>query len=109
MKLKDLSSIVNHAETYFHIFQCHAGNMNSGHYISYCKSTEGKWYCQNDSACKEIAEEQIDKNTAYMLFYEREGLSLDEYLPAVDGKSEPDTKDLDDELETDFKKQCVVM
>lgn len=111
-------------------FQCHSGVLAGGHYISYGKTEEGKWFCQNDSACKvtlantrhffklvtkyyclqEIPEEQIDKSTAYMLFYEREGLSNNEYLPAFeDNGALPDTKDLDDELETDFKKQCSVM
>lgn len=51
----------------------------------------------------------MDKGTAYLLFYEREGLSVDEYLPKVDSEAIPDTKDLDDELETDFKKQCSIM
>jgi ubiquitin carboxyl-terminal hydrolase 6/32 len=32
--------------------QCHSGVLGGGHYISYSKSTAGKWYCQNDSACK---------------------------------------------------------
>ena len=44
-----------------------------------------------------------------MLFYERENLNFEEYLPDVTEKRAPDTKDLDDELETDFKKQCSVM
>ena len=46
-----------------------------------------------------------------MLFYERGGLSPSDYLPAVPSGSDAalDTKDLDEELEADFKKQCVVM
>jgi hypothetical protein len=58
---------------------------------------------------QEIKEEAIDKSTAYMLFYEREGLSCDDYLPQIDSsRSTPDLKDLDDDLD-DFKKQCVLM
>jgi hypothetical protein len=52
----------------------------------------------------------MDKATAYMLFYEREKLSTEEYMPEVGAEwTPPDTRDLDDELDTDFKKQCVVM
>ncbi len=84
--------------------------LGGGHYISYGKMGDGKWYCQNDSACKEIAPDQMDKSTAYMLFYEREGLDVGEYMPQLqDGWTPPDTKELDDELDADFKKQCVVM
>lgn len=43
-----------------------------------------------------------------MLFYEREALSEDDYLPKIEG-AVPDTKELEEEFETDFKKQCVVM
>ena len=62
------------------------------------------------SFSQEIPEDQIDKSTAYMLFYEREDLSVEDYLPKfTDNVAVPDTKDLDEELETDFKKQCSVM
>ncbi len=79
--------------------------------MSYGRAKSGKWFCHNDSACKEVQESQVDKSTAYMLFYEREGLSAKDYLPPLPSGSEslPDTKDLDEELEADFKKQCVVM
>jgi len=88
---------------------CHSGVLGGGHYISYNKSQAGKWYCLNDSACKEIKEEAMEKGTAYMLFYEREGLSVSDYLPKTDSQLPPDTKDLEDELEVDFKKHCSVM
>lgn len=58
---------------------------------------------------QEIPADQIDKSTAYMLFYEREDLNFEEYLPDITEKNAPDTKDLDEELETDFKKQCSIM
>ncbi len=51
----------------------------------------------------------MDKPTAYMLFYEREGLSVSDYLPRVEKSQLPDTRELDEELDTDFKKQCSVM
>ena len=59
---------------------------------------------------QEIPAEQVDKSSAYLLFYEREDLSAEAYMPRVPGGwAAPDTKDLDEELDTDFKKQCVVM
>lgn len=89
---------------------CHSGVMGGGHYVSYCKTAAAKWWCQNDSTCKEVENDRIDKASAYILFFEREGLNTDEYLPNIDAT---DTKvelgELDDELEMDFKKQCAVM
>ena len=57
---------------------CHSGVLGGGHYVSYSRggAEEDKWYCHNDSACKEVPELNIDKSSAYILMYEREGLSL---------------------------------
>ena len=55
---------------------CHSGALGGGHYVSYSKTEAGTWFCHNDSACKEVPETSIDKSTAYILLYEREGLSL---------------------------------
>ena len=57
---------------------CHSGVLGGGHYVSYSRggAEEEKWYCHNDSACKEVPELNIDKSSAYILMYEREGLSL---------------------------------
>lgn len=49
--------------------------------------------------------DQIDTDSAYMLFYEREGIHNESYLPDVQGKI-PDTSDIDAEFETDFRKMC---
>lgn len=55
-------------------------------------------------------DERIDKASAYILFFDREGLNADEYLPKLDTNSTKlELGDLDDELEMDFKKQCAVM
>ena len=55
---------------------CHSGVMGGGHYVSFSKTDENKWFCHNDSTCKEIPENNLDKSSAYILMYEREGLSL---------------------------------
>ncbi len=75
--------------------------------MSYSKEGN-KWYCHNDSSCKEVQEDNIDKSSAYILMYEREGLSLTEYLPDT-ANMQQDSGDLDDEFELDFKKQCSIM
>ncbi|XP_068211640.1 ubiquitin carboxyl-terminal hydrolase 32 isoform X1 [Palaemon carinicauda] len=87
---------------------CHTGIMEGGHYVCYAKNPQGKWICFNDSSCKEVSESQIDLNSAYMLFYQREGLSVDKYLPSVEGKV-PYPSELDEESEAEYKKQCVIM
>jgi len=87
---------------------CHSGVLGGGHYVSYSKTEAGTWYCQNDSACKEVPVANIDKSSAYILLYEREGLAKSDYLPDLTGLK-MDTGLLDEELENDFKKQCVLM
>lgn len=58
---------------------------------------------------QETKEDQMDKSSAYILFYERENLSQEAYLPEIDPNKAIDTKELDRELEEDFKKQCSIM
>lgn len=65
-------------------------------------------YIDDFSAFQEVNESQIDLNSAYMLFYQRDGLSVDKYMPNVEGKV-PYPKELDEEGEAEYKKQCVVM
>ena len=55
---------------------CHSGVLGGGHYVSYGKTSKDTWYCHNDSSCKEVSVNNIDKSTAYILLYEREGLSI---------------------------------
>jgi len=87
---------------------CHSGVLGGGHYVSYSRTNENKWYCHNDSACKEVPETNIDKSSAYILMYEREGLSLTDYMPDTRGLKK-DSGDLDEEFDNDFKKQCSIM
>lgn len=32
--------------------QCHSGILGGGHYVTYAKNPNEKWYCYNDSSCK---------------------------------------------------------
>ena len=56
---------------------------------------------------QEVSINQMDTSSAYMLFYEREGLSQDQYMPNVVGKV-PDRSDLDDDLDSDLRRCCVM-
>ena len=44
-----------------------------------------------------------------MLFYQREGINMEAYMPHIHGKTPFSTKDMDDETEAEYKKQCSVM
>lgn len=44
-----------------------------------------------------------------MLFYEREGLCHDQYMPNVSGRAPVDVKDLDQDFDSDLKKVCALM
>ena len=49
----------------------HSGNVNGGHYTSYIKNQNGKWYHYNDTSVKEVPEQEIYSPKAYCLFYRR--------------------------------------
>ena len=34
------------------VVQCHTGILGGGHYVTYAKNPNNKWYCYNDSSCK---------------------------------------------------------
>ena len=56
---------------------------------------------------QEISEDQLDTNSAYILFYERRNTDFGRFMPDTTGK-EPDLTEIDDEFESDFKKMCVL-
>lgn len=49
----------------------HTGDAMGGHYFSYCKNRNGKWYNFNDTGVSEIDKSTIVTPMAYMLFYEK--------------------------------------
>jgi ubiquitin C-terminal hydrolase len=49
----------------------HTGNVNGGHYFSYIKNANGKWYKMNDLEVKEINNKDIVTNMGYCLFYRK--------------------------------------
>eukprot|EP00041_Stephanoeca_diplocostata_P036805 m.1359378 g.1359378 ORF g.1359378 m.1359378 type:complete len:1699 (-) comp24937_c0_seq24:128-5224(-) len=58
----------------------HLGIMGGGHYVAYGKNAD-KWYCFNDSSCKEVPAELVAREHAYCLFYTARGLDLERFLP----------------------------
>ncbi|XP_010791243.1 ubiquitin carboxyl-terminal hydrolase 31-like [Notothenia coriiceps] len=50
----------------------HHGTMQGGHYTAHCKnSIDGQWYCFDDSDVQPISEDDVCKQTGYILFYQR--------------------------------------
>jgi len=46
--------------------------LTEGHYISYARYREtGSWFCYNDSEVHQVKFEQVQKEQAYMLFYDQ--------------------------------------
>uniref|UniRef100_A0A3B4XDU5 Ubiquitin carboxyl-terminal hydrolase 32 n=1 Tax=Seriola lalandi dorsalis TaxID=1841481 RepID=A0A3B4XDU5_SERLL len=88
---------------------CHSGIMGGGHYVTYAKNPNDKWYCYNDSSCKEVHSEEVDSDSAYILFYEQQGVDYSQFLPKIDGKKMADTSSMDEDFESDYKKYCVCL
>ena len=50
----------------------HYGNSEeNGHYVTYCRNRENKWYEFNDSSCRECIRSSINRGSPYLLLYER--------------------------------------
>lgn len=87
---------------------CHSGIMGGGHYVTYAKNPNAKWYCYNDSSCKEVHSEEMDTDSAYILFYEQQCVDYSQFLPQIHGKKMADTSSMDEDFESDYKKYCVL-
>ena len=75
-----MNSEKNTEETVYDLFAVsnHLGDMNRGHYISYCKNpVESKWFIYDDQNVVPIqSEDQVITQHAYILFYIRRGAKL---------------------------------
>lgn len=49
----------------------HSGGVMGGHYTSYIKNSNGKWYHFNDTSVTEVDERQLVSPKAYCLFYRK--------------------------------------
>ncbi|XP_052359263.1 ubiquitin carboxyl-terminal hydrolase 32-like, partial [Oncorhynchus keta] len=100
----------NSLENIYNLYaiSCHSGIMGGGHYVTYAKNPNNKWYCYNDSSCKEVHSEEMDTDSAYILFYEQQAVDFSQFLPKTDGKKMADTTSMDEDFESDYKKYCVL-
>jgi len=57
---------------------------------------------------QELRSEEIDGDSAYILFYEQQGVDYSQFLPKTDGKKMADTSSMDEDFESDYKKYCVL-
>lgn len=48
----------------------HVGSLNSGHYFSYVKNTNGNWYKFDDTMVSQMDKSNVVSNSAYCLFYQ---------------------------------------
>ncbi|KAI2656254.1 Ubiquitin carboxyl-terminal hydrolase 32 [Labeo rohita] len=87
---------------------CHSGIMGGGHYVTYAKNPNEKWYCYNDSSCKEVHSDEIDTDSAYILFYEQQGVDYSQFLPKTEGKKMADTTSMDEDFESDYKNDAML-
>ena len=51
----------------------HAGNINGGHYLAYCRNKNNNWYRFNDSNVIKVDSSVVISRGAYCLFYEKIG------------------------------------
>lgn len=58
----------------------HSGSLDFGHYISYCKHQNNKWFLHNDNVVQEVNCQKIISNTAYILFYQRKTLNEKKFV-----------------------------
>ena len=50
----------------------HYGTLGFGHYVSFTKNPfDGKWYRYDDLYRDEVGEDELHKDSAYLLFYIR--------------------------------------
>ena len=49
----------------------HDGSLNSGHYYSYVKNQNGKWYTYNDTVVSQMESSNVVSQSAYCLFYKQ--------------------------------------
>ncbi|XP_048582551.1 ubiquitin carboxyl-terminal hydrolase 32-like isoform X2 [Nematostella vectensis] len=86
---------------------CHSGVLGGGHYISYSHNPNGKWYCYNDSSCKECDVNKMHVDSPYLLFYQQDDLNEKAFLPSVRDRT-PDNVSDDEDFENDVKRMCSV-
>lgn len=57
---------------------------------------------------QELRSEEIDTDSAYILFYEQQGVDYSLFKPKTEDKKMADTSSMDEDFESDYKKYCVL-
>lgn len=57
---------------------------------------------------QEVHSDEIEPDSAYILFYEQQGVDYSQFLPKTEGKKMADTTSMDEDFESDYKKYCVL-
>lgn len=57
---------------------------------------------------QEVHSDEIDTDSAYILFYEQQEVDYSQFLPKTEGKKMADTTSMDEDFESDYKKYCVL-
>jgi ubiquitin carboxyl-terminal hydrolase 6/32 len=83
----------------------HTGILGGGHYITYAKNPNGKWYIYNDSSCKETVEQRVSNESPYLLFYQRQDFTF-YYKP--ERTERVDVSHDDDDYNADARRFCVI-
>lgn len=73
----NLSNLIKDSEYELYSMVIHEGySLNSGHYYSYVKGFDNKWYSMNDSFVQGTNESRILKQSPYILFYRKKFKTL---------------------------------
>ena len=56
----------------------------------------------------QVPGESVNVETAYTLFYQRQNLVCEDFMPTVDGMAKSDTASMDDDYNNEYKKYCVL-
>lgn len=56
----------------------------------------------------QVKEDDLAIDASYMLFYERQSLDYDEFMPQTDRKTVVDTHSMDDDFNSEYKKYCAI-
>ena len=59
------------------VWQCHTGILGGGHYVTYAKNPNNKWYCYNDSSCKVSSDCTLSSDVTWVLLPSQSPVSSD--------------------------------
>ena len=83
--------------------------MDSGHYVTFIKASDGKWYFMNDSHVRLLSNANVVSNNAYILFYVRQDVKNADFRKLFRVHMSEQEAELDEDSEEDEKKKCSVI